>query len=150
MSSVPALSLVFGYGAMLPLVAAACIGWAFPAPWAAAILAAALVWAGAILAFLAGVRRGLSFRTQGGPTVSQLVGMLWLFALAVAALASPWALLSCALLLIGYASVAVMDRVAAGTGEAPAFFAVLRPPQMLLAMASLVAVAARLMTGSLP
>ena len=147
---VPALSRLFGYGAMVPLIGATLAGCMLPARLSAPAIYLALVWAGAILAFLAGVRRGLSFRTPGGPTVRQLVGMLWLFALAFAALAAPWQLLSCALLLAGYASVVVLDRTAAQTGEAPAFFANLRPPQMILGVVSLLAVGVRLMTRAMP
>lgn len=143
MRPVPPLSALFGYGAMIPLAASAAAVWLLPAPWPAIALRLGLVWAGAILAFLAGVRRGLSFWTEGGPTSAQLLGMLWLFALAFLALASPWPAASCALLLAGYASVAILDPAAARHGEAPGFFASLRPPQMLIALVSLAALAAR-------
>ena len=148
MRPVPLLGALFGYGAMIPLAASALAVWLSPAPWPAVAMRLGLVWAGAILAFLAGVRRGLSFRTEGGPTAAQLLGMLWLFALAFAALASPWPAASCGLLLAGYASVAVLDSVAARHGEAPGFFARLRPPQMLIALVSLVVLAARIMIGN--
>ncbi len=146
---VPLLGLLFGYGAMLPLVLSAAASWLLPAPWPVLALRLGLIWASAILAFLAGVRRGLSFRTEGGPTTAQLLGMLWLFALAFAALAAPWPVVSCALLLVGYASVAVLDTLAARDGEAPGFFASLRPPQMLIALVSLAVLAARVAMGNL-
>ena len=144
---VPPLGALLGYGAMLPLAAGSIGVWLLPAPWTALLLRCTLIWGGAILAFLAGVRRGLSFRTEGGPTAAQLLGMLWLFALALAALLAPWPTLSCALLLVGYASVAILDLPAAHDGEAPSFFARLRPPQMLAALASLVLLGARAIMG---
>ena len=145
---VPPLGALLGYGAMLPLAAGAIGVWLLPAPWTALLLRCTLVWGGAILAFLGGVRRGLSFRTEGGPTAAQVLGMLWLFALAFAALVMPWPAPSCALLLVGYASVAILDSLAAQDGEAPGFFARLRPPQMLVALASLVLLGARAIVGS--
>ena len=145
---VPPLSALFGYGAMIPLAASAAAVWLLPASWPAFALRLGLTWAGAILAFLAGVRRGLSFRTAGGPTAAQLLGMLGRVALAFAALALPWPAASCALLLAGYASVAVLDPEAAQHDEAPSFFARLRPPQMLVALVSLAALAARMLMAS--
>jgi hypothetical protein len=101
-----------------------------------------VIWAGAVLAFLAGVRRGLSFHTAGGPTRTQLLTMLWLFGLAVFGLLSSWLVISILLLLIGYGSIAVLDLIAASQDEVPSFFARLRPPQMLLPVISLLLLAA--------
>lgn len=140
--SVPPLSLALGSAPVLTLAACAAAVWLLPPFWSEKLAQAALVWAGAILAFLAGVRRGLSFRTAHGPTPAQLLTMLWLFVLAVAALLLPWHLVAIVSLLIGYASVFVLDPVAAGHDEVPRFFARLRPPQMLVAIVSLLVLGA--------
>jgi hypothetical protein len=142
---VPALSLVLGYGATLPFVAGAAAAWLLGRGGPAAALAADLtvLWGGAILVFLAGVRRGLSFRTEGGPTLAQLATSLGLFTLGLAALAAPRTGAGLALLLAGYLALAVLDPWAARRGEAPLFFARLRPLQMLVPIASLAALLAR-------
>jgi hypothetical protein len=141
-ASIPPLSLFFGYGAMMPLAVAAVVVWLVPLQWAWPIAQAGVIWAGAVLAFLAGVRRGLSFHTAGGPTRTQLRTMLWLFGLAVFGLLSSWPVISILLLLIGYGSIAVLDPIAASQDEVPSFFARLRPPQMLLPVISLLLLAA--------
>jgi hypothetical protein len=97
------------------------------------------LWGGAILAFLAGVRRGLAFRSPGNETLPQFVTMLVLFVMALGALAAMPSRLSVAILAGGFASIAVMDRAAARREEAPPYFARLRPPQMLVAVVSLMA-----------
>ncbi len=74
--------------------------------------------------------------------------MLWLFALALLALASPWPAASCVLLLAGYASVAVLDLAAARHGEAPGFFASRRPLKMLIALVSLAVLTAHTVMAS--
>ena len=134
---IPPLSLLFGYAAMLPVVGTAVAVWLLPLRWDGWLVQAATVWAATILAFLAGVRRGLSFRTAGGPTDAQLLTMLWLFLLAVASLLVPWEAVRVMLLVIGYASIARLDPEAAQHGEVPDFFARLRPLQMLLPIGSL-------------
>lgn len=131
-AATPALSLLFGYGAMAPLVVGTILAWVLPLP--AGLLARNLtvVWGCAILLFLSGVRRGLSFRTPDGPRLAQLATMLWLFALGFIATVFAAAPLGPLLLAAGYASVAVLDPVAARRGEAPLFFARLRPVQMAI------------------
>ena len=106
-------------------------------------VAAGQIWGAAILLFLAGVTRGLSFFTAGGPRPIQLATMGWLFLLGLAGLMLP-PLYALAALIVGYGSVALLDPPAARRGEAPAHFARLRPPQMLVAIAGLVALALRL------
>jgi len=97
----------------------------------------ALVWSAAILLFLSGVARGLSFFTQGGPRLTQLATMALRFGLGLAALALPLTLAWIALIL-GYASLAITEPPAARHGEAPRYFAHLRPIQALIAVAGLV------------
>ena len=133
---IPPLSRLFGYGPVLRIVAAAFGGWALPADWQVAAVGAGWLWATAVLLFLAGVTRGLSFFSPRGPHRAQIVQTLWLFALGIGALATPpW--IGLALLVLGYGSVAAFDPPAARHGLAPAYFARLRPPQMAIALIGL-------------
>ncbi len=131
----PWLGLFFGYVAMVPFVIGTLVFALASEPWRGAALAITLFWGCAILTFLAGVRRGVSFRTPGGVTATQIVTMLWLFclgfiALVLTALALPvWA---AGLLVIGYLSLAILDPIAARKLEAPLYFARLRPVQMAI------------------
>ena len=136
-ATTPPLSLLLGYGPVALILLLAILAWA-GLPWAAPL---ARLWAAAILIFIAGVARGLSFFTEGGPRVSQLAVMMLRFTCGLVALAVPlgWAF---ALLTIGYLSALIYDPLAARDGAAPRFFAQLRPPQMLVAMAGLVLLAA--------
>ena len=144
----PAESALLAYAALVPLLAAAIAAWWLTSPASDLAIHLGTAWAGALLCFLAGVRRGLSFRQPGGPTVAQVGAMLWLFVLGAAALLSPWpngALQSpwpngaLVLLLAGYLTLAIADPIAARRREAPRYFAHLRPVQMLLALACLAA-----------
>lgn len=139
---VPVLSLVFGYGAMVPILIGAAIVWLAPFPWPAVATSLTVLWAGAILIFLAGVRRGLAFRTPGGERASQMVTMGWLFAVGVAAFLFRTPVGALSALILGYASIAVLDPIAARREEAPLHFATLRPRQMLVALIGLVALLA--------
>ena len=143
--AVPWLSVVFGYGPMLPILAGAGLAWALRGAAGEAALALTLLWASAILLFLSGVRRGLSFRTEGGARPAQILTMLGLFLLGLGALIAAWLGAqgaALALLLLGYGAVAVLDPRAARRGEAPLFFARLRPYQMPLAVIGLAALLA--------
>ncbi|GJD45759.1 hypothetical protein AFCDBAGC_3636 [Methylobacterium cerastii] len=139
----PWLSVVLGFGPMLPLVAGAAAAWWMrgqPLDYLVALVT--ILYGAAILLFLAGVRRGVSFRTEGGPTVVQIATMFGLFALGLSALVTVVmgkAIPALALLIVGYAAIAVLDPIAARTGEAPLFFARLRPLQMPIAVVSLAA-----------
>ncbi len=150
---VPLLSRLFGFGAMVPLVLGALLAWFAGGILAALAVNLSILWGAAILLFLAGVRRGVSFRTPGGPTVGQLGAMLFLFLTGLAALlavsvpVTPVAVgphvLAFALLLLGYGGILVIDPIAASRGEAPLFFRRLRPVQMGIAVAALAALLAR-------
>jgi hypothetical protein len=141
----PALSLILGYGATLPFIAGAA-GAALIHDTAIAQLCLDLIvlWGAAILLFLAGVRRGLSFRTPNGPTAGQIAASMWYFTAGFGSLLL-WALEdtlgseapALLLLLAGYASLIVFDVRAARHLEAPPYFARLRPVQMLIPIASL-------------
>lgn len=130
----PLPSMVLGYGPAGLILALALAGWLLR--WGLAIEAARL-WAAAILIFLGGVTRGLSFFTEGGPQPAQMVVMFFRFLIGLAALVLP---LTTALLLLaaGWASMAFTDPPAAARGEAPRYFAQLRPPQSALAVAGLI------------
>ncbi len=135
----PASSIILGYGPALVLVGLAVAAWAWPAlPW----LPLGQLWAAAILLFLSGVRRGLSFFTPGGQPPLQVAAALLLFALGLTGLLLPgWpGLLALA---AGYAIILALDPLAARKHEAPRHFAALRPPQMALCLAGLALLLAR-------
>ncbi len=130
----PAISLFLAYIAMVPIASGAAATVMFRSPLIERLTTA---WAGSILCFLAGVRRGLSFRQPGGSTLGQLVGMLWVFVIGTAALLMPWRVPSLLVLLLGYGSEAVLGPAAARAEETPRYFARLRPVQMMIPVASL-------------
>ncbi|WP_121115570.1 DUF3429 domain-containing protein [Croceibacterium ferulae] len=140
----PPLSAVLAFGPAGLIVALGLLGWA---GWPAAILAGRL-WTAAILLFLAGVARGLSFFTEGGPRPAQLAAMLVRFVCGVLALALPMLpigaapFLSWLLLFAGYLTVLLFDPRAARHGMAPRYFARLRGPQMFVALTGIVILAA--------
>jgi hypothetical protein len=140
-AAAPPLSLLFGWGAMAPL--AACAGLALAGlPGLAAPLAS--LWGGAVLAFLAGIRRGVSFRQPGGPRARQILTMLVHFLFALAALGLLAVGLpgpAAGLLTPAYASLALTDRRGALAGTMPLHFARLRPAQAAVATVSLAVVA---------
>ncbi len=131
----PWVSLLLAYAAMVPVVAGSAAAWAWPGDGLVAELTAA--WAGGVLCFLAGVRRGLSFRQPGGPTLAQIAAMLWRFVLGVGSLLLPWLVPTLGLQIAGFATMAVLDPVAARRREAPRYFARLRPVQMLVPIVAL-------------
>ena len=138
----PWLSVVLGFGPMLPFVAGAAGAWLLRGDIGELALTLTVLWGCAILLFLSGVRRGVSFRTEGGPTILQIATMLALFCLGFAALLAStfgWTSSALALLIAGYGLIAVLDPIAAGRGEAPLFFARLRPFQIPIAILSLAA-----------
>lgn len=145
-AAIPLDGLVLGYGPMLPFPAAVA-GVLLASPTLADLASMLVVlWGAAILMFLGGVRRGLSFRTPGGPRPSQIAMMLWLFLAGLGALLAP-PVLALALLTAGYASLMTLDPIAARRAEAPLYFARLRPPQMAIAAASLAALLAIALLG---
>ena len=138
----PWLGVFFGYIAMVPFVAGVLVFTLAAEPWRGAALTITLFWGCSILCFLAGVRRGVSFRTPGGATAGQISTMLWLFCLGFAAvvltaLALP--VLAALVLVTGYLSLQVLDPIAARKLEAPLYFARLRPVQMAIPVLCLLA-----------
>lgn len=125
---IPLDGKIFGWLPILPMVAGACL-MVFPTEITGFIAAAMALWGSVIILFLAGVRRGLSFRTPGGPRAIQLVTMMGFFLWGLVALVLPpvpalW------FLAVGYGVIAVIDPIAARREEAPLYFAHLRPVQM--------------------
>jgi hypothetical protein len=138
---IPATSLIFGYGPMLPLVVAAVAIWVLQPPWPEIALRLALIWAAAILIFVAGVRRGYGFGSTGASTPVAITTMLTYFvpgSLALVMMTFGRFGMALAVLIIGFALVAFLDRRAAMVGDAPTHFARLRVPQMAIAVIALV------------
>lgn len=138
---VPWLSVLLGYGPMLPFIVGAAAAWTVKGVWRDEAILLTIIWAAAILAFLAGARRGLSFRTEGGPASAQIATMFCLFLLALASLIGvvhSYALFAIICLLLGFVAILILDPIAARQGQVPLFFARLRPPQMAIAVVGLV------------
>lgn len=134
----PPLSLFLAYAAVVPIPIAALLSLMTDFTVSLWLARLTVVWSGAVLCFLAGVRRGLSFRQEGGATFGQLAAMLWLFLLGALALLLPWRVPALVLLLVGYASLALLDPMASHRGEAPRYFVHLRPLQMLIPVLGLI------------
>lgn len=143
---IPTDSLIFGYGPMLPFVAAAIGAWALPSPWPEHAVGLAIIWGGLILSFVAGVRRGYGFGNPAASTPREIIAAMVYFVPAGLALLcgiiGNWTA-ALALLIVGYLLVIVFDRFGAVAGNAPAHFARLRPPQMAIAVVALAALLAR-------
>ena len=94
---------------LAPLLGGAAVAWLSAGTLRAGAMSVALIWGGAVLAYHAGVRRGLDVGSVGsgrrrlGPT-------LWLFALAAGSMAAADAVTSFVLLILGYLSLAVIAR----------------------------------------
>ena len=86
---IPALSLLLGFGPVLLLPLLGLAAFVLPPADQWLTIAAGQLWGAAILIFLAGVRRGLSFFTAGGPRLAQLVTMAWLFLIGLGGLLLP-------------------------------------------------------------
>lgn len=146
-TAVPLDSLVFGYGPMIPFVAAVAGAWLLDAPWPGMAIVLAIIWGALILSFVAGVRRGYGFGSRVASTRAEIVSMIAYFvpaglSLVIVSLGHPAPALW--VLVVGFALVILLDRRAARNGDAPAYFSRLRPPQMSIAIISLIALAIRL------
>lgn len=138
--AIPLTSILFGYGPMLPLAAAAAGAWLLAPPWPETAVRLAILWGAMILTFVAGVRRGYGFGDPAASTGHAITAMLAYFipaGLALVAGAYEQRAAALGLLLGGFALVIVLDRRAALAGDAPAHFARLRGPQMLVAVVAL-------------
>ncbi|NJR79219.1 DUF3429 domain-containing protein [Sphingomonas corticis] len=134
---IPRNAQVLGFGPMLPLVAAGIGAWVLPGTWPILAVQLAIVWGAIILAFIGGVRRGFGFARESASTAVAIAAATAYLTIAGLALVVPRATMALALLIVGYALAALLDRRAALAGNAPAFFAPLRPPQLLLGAAGM-------------
>ncbi|WP_271299171.1 DUF3429 domain-containing protein [Sphingomonas sp. CV7422] len=134
---VPADGLLLGYGPMLPLVAAGAGAWLLPMPWPVWAVRLGIIWAALVLAFIAGVRRGFGFGNRHASKPVEIAASIGYFTLAGLGLVIvvPW--LALIPLTLGYVLAAFVDRRAALAGNAPAYFARLRPRQLLIGAAGL-------------
>ncbi len=126
------VDLILGVLGVLPMAMLAGAAFALPA-YRPLIRSIDLAWTGCLLAFLSGVRRGLTFSEAGGGRASELFTMLAVFFVGVLTvfLQSFW------VGAVGIAAVGVLDAMAARRLEAPDYFALLRPLQMLAGAAAL-------------
>lgn len=131
-AEVPFLSCILAYGPVLGILGLAFCSVSYE--WAISL---GRLFAASILIFLAGVVRGLSFFTEGGPRASQIGIMAWRFLCGVSAFVLPLPI-AFAVLAAGYVSSLLYDPSAARTGSAPRYFAQLRPPQMTIALAGII------------
>ena len=83
-------------------------------------------WAGGLLCFFAGVRRGLTFSERRGGAWREVATFLLLFFAGVAGIALAQPLL----LALGFVGAGAAGVLAARRGEAPSYFARLRPSPM--------------------
>ena len=148
---IPIGSLVLGYCPMAPFAAAAVGAWIMAWPWPILATRLAIIWGAIILVFVAGVRRGYGFGSSKASTANEIATMLIYFvpgglSLILADAGRPVAAL--VLLVVGFSLVAVLDRRAALSGNAPLHFARLRAPQMAIAVAALVALLAHLLLSA--
>lgn len=137
---IPTLSLIFGFGPMLPFLVALLGIWLAPPPWPMVALTLVLVWGALILSFVGGVRRGFGFGQAKAMTGIEIATMIPYVVLAGLGLLLPpfYGLL---VLAAGFALAAVLDTLAALRGNAPGFFAKLRPMQFPIAVICLIAIA---------
>lgn len=149
-TEIPFDSKIFGYGPMLPFLAGALGCWLIR-PWSGIALELTIIWGSLILAFLGGVRRGFGFgfgdsaaSTKAETLTMMVYVLLGGLALILAAADLPAAAVT--ILAAGYVLVPIADTRAAGKGDAPAYFASLRPWQMSIAVASLLAILASMWT----
>lgn len=133
------VDLALGSAALIPILLIGLAVWIVPQTTGVSLAILAVMWSGALLTFFAGVRRGLSFSEKGGARVSELTTMLCLFSLGMLTLIFESPLIG----MIGFASLAVLDSLAARRLQAPSYFQKFRPVQMLAAMLGLTLILAR-------
>jgi hypothetical protein len=135
-AKVPPLSLVLGYGpmALLPILAVASA--ALPPQPGYDCLLAGQLWAAGVLIFMGGVRRGLSFGAPDAHLRRQVATALCYFGIGLVAMILPIGP-AFVLLIVGYALAGLLDHRAAKAGEAPPYFAQLRPLQAAVAILGL-------------
>ncbi len=134
---IPADGVLLGYGPMLPLVVAGIAAWVLPPPWPFWAVQLGIIWGALVLAFIAGVRRGFGFGYPRASKPVEIATSIIYFTLAGLGLVIGRPSAALMPLILGYALAALLDRRAALSGNAPAYFATLRPRQLLLGAAGL-------------
>jgi len=127
------LALCLGVAATVPLLAAAALVCLEPAGTNAWVRTLAVIWTSSLLAFFAGVRRGLTFSEAGGGRASELATMLFVFMVGVLSLV----FVSPAMGAAGLAAVGVLDALSSARLEAPIYFRIFRPLQMSICVIAL-------------
>ncbi len=134
----PPISLFLAFIALVPVIAGTAVVLLSDDEDAAETIERPTIgWAAAVLCFLAGVRRGLSFRQPGGSKLRDLADMFGLFVFGAGGIVLPRPRIAATSLLLGYATLGLRDPQAARRGEAPRYFARLRPIQVLLPIGAL-------------
>lgn len=136
-SYIPPDAKLLGFGPMLPLLMAGVAVWFLPGGWPVLAIQLAIIWAALLLAFIGGVRRGFGFAAPPASRTAEVASAAAYLTIALLALLVPRASIALALLAAGFALAALLDRRAARSGNAPAWFARLRPPQLLMGAAGL-------------
>lgn len=139
----PADGAILGYGPMLPLVVAGIGAWLLPPPWPFWAVHLGIIWGALILAFIAGVRRGFGFGYARASKPQEIATSIAYFTLADLALVIGLPSMALLTLVLGYVLAALLDRRAALSGNAPLYFATLRPRQLLIGAAGLAALLGR-------
>jgi hypothetical protein len=140
--------LILGSLAIAPVVLAAVVIFFAPIELTEWISFRTAAWSGALLAFLAGVRRGLTFSESVGARDDEILSMLWIFACGILAISLPYQTPSLLVAIIGFFSVGILDWRAARSQEAPRYFLIFRPLQMFVVVAALTVIVIRsLSTG---
>ena len=133
------MDVTLGIAAMTPFMGLAILARSSGPQGRSFARAASAVWAGSLLAFFAGVRRGLSFSESEGAHPEELATLLAVFSTGALTVALRSPRLGAA----GMAMVGVLDALAAAKGEAPQYFRRFRPAQLGLGALALGSIAAR-------
>ena len=133
----PLLSALLASAGTVPVVALSLLAARTRGDVHAVATRGAIAWASGLLCFFGGVRRGLGFRQEGGPTAGEIGSALLLFFTGLGAGAVPGRRVPVGILVAGFAAATVLDVRGAETREAPRFFGRLRPLQFPLIAASL-------------
>ena len=139
----PLASLALAYAATVPILAGASASLVLEGDSGEQAKHLTIRWSAAVLCFLSGVRRGLSFRQPGGSTAAEGATMVSAFVIGAASCLVPPGRFALSLLLVGFGGLGAADVRAGRTGEAPAYFSRLRPAQMLISLVGLGAMLAR-------
>jgi hypothetical protein len=137
---------LLGWGAMAPLALGATAAWLTAGDVRSVAMSLEIIWAGAVLAFLAGVGRGASLGMSGVARRTRIAIMLWTFGLAIGSMLALRPLTSLTLLIAGFVSLGLEAWFSSARGEPSRATDFVGIGQVVVGAVSLCAVAARLMT----